>query len=877
MIDSQIEYILNDIRQISESMVVKFSKEAAKYETLDTRREGDKYVTAAQEKDTFQSYPEFERDLLIQVGITDVEQLEECYYDKYKIPVNKRHDLVRLKRRLVINEYVEENDYYRELIGLPPVDEPESEYIYLTEEQMDYYDIDEVRPIHDYPLEILIKLERDVIPQFIEMYPNKKYLKRMGSKAVNLVRARTAKNFEIIFSDKNLDNVFLRTFHTTYDMAREYFMSVIYNNAFSDRYFLYDNFIGMHIMIMTIQRTIVNTIKLSIDRDFYDIRSIKKMFDCYGLPYFEDLPLDYQRAIVKNLNVLIRTKSTDKCLYDITNILMYERIKIYKYFLVRERLMDEDGKPITADKVITDDEGNTHKVPDYEKMYDVYFQSTDIDEENVILAIENKPNRFDYLEVTEEDMLWWDDADLKKELYEREFNFIETKYLGINIMYNLTELLYETCYFLNMLVDNKDTTVPDKVLLFNKDSMKTGTDYLYLDLNRFTPIPVSIFDAVVILCALVSKKNGMKGNIIVESHTKVLHVLGFNFEANFDYLRSLIRDNPRYVDQSLLPYLDLLDIKKIEDIEILYNNFRNFADFCVNKIATTENIYEYKIYKELYRAISVREQNLKAFTKSNGEVAKTYLEYLYDKLPHIADMIDEMHKDKLGVYIEHVLGKLNELIPDLEYLSAMNGTNNNIVKAIVSLINFFKSYTTDLRNLNVVYIFNGKDTNMIRMVDDPRLFIKLYPREKELTYNDICSVHSTFHKNDKLETEEMFHISNTLRPKEKWLYEEVLRIGKSLDLQDKVDVVYHDIVKEINSSFSLYDVLTVEDKFKYSNSIRPFEKFLLEDKVRNINSQLSLEDVFKIKYDDYVSHMTVNEKIKDGITMRDSIKIIREE
>ena len=74
---------------------------------------------------------------------------------------------------------------------------------------------------------------------------------------------------------------------------------------------------------------------------------------------------------------------------------------------------------------------------------------------------------------------------------------------------------------------------------------------------------------------------------------------------------------------------------------------------------------------------------------SDGKVAETYMEYLYDKLPHIAEYIDELHKDKLGVYIDHVLGKLNELIPDLEYVSSINGTNKNIINALVAMINFF--------------------------------------------------------------------------------------------------------------------------------------------------------------------------------------------
>jgi hypothetical protein len=344
--------------------------------------------------------------------------------------------------------------------------------------------------------------------------------------------------------------------------------------------------------------------------------------------------------------------------------------------------MDENNDPVIYYKTVTDDNGEEHQVYDYEKMYKFYFQSTDILEPNVILSIENKANKYHYNEVTDEDIFWWETEELKKELWEREYNFIDTKYLGVNLMQNLTNLLYETCYFLNLLVDNKDTTTPIETRILNTDAMKTGTDYLFITLERFSPIPISIFDTVVTLCALISKKNGMKGNIITSTPSKVLSVLGFNFEANFDLIRSSIQKYKRvFKDQSIVKYLDLLDIKSVNDIDTLYNNFRNFAEFCEYQLANTIDINEYKAYKQLLKVFTVREETSEAFRLSNGEVAATYMEYLYDKVPHIAEIINELHKDKLGVYIEHCLGKLNELIPELEYLSYLNGTNNNIINA----------------------------------------------------------------------------------------------------------------------------------------------------------------------------------------------------
>ena len=230
---TQVEYVLADIRVITENVIIKMSSEAALYETVESKRQGDIYVAAMNEKDIFSSYRNYPVDVLVKAGITDPEVLTEYYEDKWKIPHAKRKAVLKYMRESVINEYEELNDYYRELIGKPPINTPEEDFIYLTEAQMDYYKIDEVRPLHDYPQEIQIKLERVVIPELISMYPERTYLKHMGSKSVNLVRAREAKNFEIIFADAPLDEIFLRAFFETYDFSREYFMSVIYNKNFT--------------------------------------------------------------------------------------------------------------------------------------------------------------------------------------------------------------------------------------------------------------------------------------------------------------------------------------------------------------------------------------------------------------------------------------------------------------------------------------------------------------------------------------------------------------------------------------------------------------------------------------------------------------------
>ena len=961
---SQVESILNDIKLMIDNIVIKLSYQAELYETLEIKREADRYVSAYLERDTFNSYRYYPMDVLAKAGISNLNELTAYVEDRHKIPRDKRKAVLKAMRETVINEYEERNDYYRELIGKPSINSNESDWIYLTEEEMTYYEIDEVRPIHDYPIEIQYKLEKDLIPMLIKKYPEKTYLRYYGSKAVNLVRAREAKNFEIIFTDIALDVVFMRAFFDTYDFAREYFIGLIYNKAFKDRYNLYDNYIGMHIMIMTIQRLIVDTIKIGINRDFYDMVSIQKLFNVYGIPFYEDLPLDYQRMIVKNVNMLIRAKSTDKVLYDIANTLFYERVRIYKYYLVRERRFDDDGNPIFAYKekildsppekfyILSDNrktyelamcgdkfntiecnipnapecfyiedtvdgklyklfmnddkfavapvetgsqirtnivmynekykkflltvqngklvtvqtEFNTTIGYDYEAMFDVYFQATDIMEKNVISTLETKYNRYHYDEVVKNDVYWWETEELKKELYERDYNFIDTKYISISVMQNLTKLLYETCYYLNLIADHKNTTTLITERILNTDAMKTGTDYLYLKLDRFSTVPISVFDTMIILCALISKKNSMKGNIIVKSPSQILSVLGFNFEANFDLIRNNIKKYKRvFKNQDILKYLDLLDIKTVEDIDTLYNNFKNFAEFCSNMIATTNDINEYKAYKELYKVITVREDSTKLFTMSNGEVANTYIEYLYDKLPIIAEKIDEMHKDETGIYIEHVLGKLNEFVPEIEYLNTLNGTNNNIVQAITGLINFFKSYTVDLRDLNIMYMFDNKMLNKIYMIDDPRLFSVLFPNEILPVYNDILTTSVRFDKFGNLIIYDKTELNANL-PHNDYVeyYNKINQLINNFKIDDTLELDYKDVI-EICKKIKFDDnIIDLRDQNHTYFNIYFKEEFDIDHKLVLYNL-LRIQDTFELDYKDiiaFIKHVYENDELR---------------
>lgn len=917
-----LESIFKDLRNIIKSITIKYESKAKQFETLETIKAWDTYYLAVNKYDKFETYPSFTIDVILDSGITSDYKLAQSYaQDKYLIPDNYRYNVLEAQRRYIISNFEEKNNYYRMLIGLPDVED--TNFIYVDESLAKELGIDPSKPIHELKdEEILLLDKRGYINQLKALYPDKKYLNYLGINKIDLMTAREAKNFSILSITKELSEDFYQEFMNTYAMCREYYMSVIYNKDYGSRFDLYDNFIAMMIMVMTIQRIIVNTFKYGINRDFYDLNSIQLLFNAYNVPFIEKLPLEYQRAIARNLNNLLRYKSTDKVLYDICSILGFERANIFRYYLIKEHKLDENEKPIFIYKEETDENGNTILVEDKEKMYSLYFQTVELRERNVALALSNSNNRIDYNQVVLDDVFWWEeDEELKKVIYESEFNYVETKFLGLNVMYKMTEMLFEVIYVFRMILDKKeevkDITIElPKIFSNNKK--------------------ISLFDTVVLLCALVAKKNNMVGNII-HTPSKTLSVLGFNFRADFEAIREEIRNNP-HLDSKILDYIMDMNIMNAKDINNLFKNIRELNDFLVERMARTQNLEQYRAYKKLYDTLMITDHMESLFRKSDGEVAETFLEYLDDHDPLIAEFVRNVDIDQISEYVEHIITRFNALITELKYLYIIYDSNNVILNAIVTLIRFFKSYTVDLAPLNVLYLMDSRYYNMIKMLHDVKNM------EKILGINEtgmLMNYKTNLKYTASLSKKEMINLLNTLlayttiseeeRPvlREKWdkntLVTMLINLGKPIvmdlmgalktisvkhntEVYDKINQFgnihyslkkiksdqeinsmykeffihyvlpkYSDSIASYLSSYSLKDAIVLKQLFKYEVSFIPKDKILenYKEKISCIEKQMSMGSVYS-KYSD-TAMIESNNTLKDRQLITDRIKLIWEE
>src|SRR5574344_826872 len=337
--DIMTDHVLSEIKEIVSTLVVKQQYIADRYETVDMLKAADRYISAYNKQDTFYSHPTYSIYALNKAGLFDNEYLE----DKTNIPSDKRETVLEYEREYIIANYTEENNYYRSLMGLPDV----TDNGIKIDKAVNGVDINKY--LHEMTDDELLRLSVDgILAKTIEDNPDKKYLKFLTSdKKISNRIARRINNFEIMYINKDASmadivNIFIALYRNT----RNYVMDKFYDTAYEYESPYYEAFMGLFILSITVQRYITQYFQRYINRDFYDKDIIKRLFESYNIPFYNNVPLSYLQKVVKNLNRLLYCKGTDEVFVDIFKIFGLTNIDIYNYVLFKDRQLDINGKPI---------------------------------------------------------------------------------------------------------------------------------------------------------------------------------------------------------------------------------------------------------------------------------------------------------------------------------------------------------------------------------------------------------------------------------------------------------------------------------------------------------------------------------------------------
>lgn len=837
-----ISNLYKEIEKIIKTIVIKYSSKAEDGETLESKQHADGYIAAKEERDTFMSYSDYLKDDYEAVGIFDENIISKALTgDTSVVPNQFRDALLKIRRQREISNFEEQNDYYRILSGYPPKSTPEEKYHYVPEQIATSLGINKNIPIHkiqDYYNDTVKSGLGDYYIQQIESFgiirnlktnfPDEEYLNYIGKNRISIISAREAKNFQILKLDRTpIRTIVYDQFVRIYEQCRSYFMSTIYVRDYRGFFDYYDNFIGLCIMVMTIQQMVMRQISLSIEREFFDIYAVQMLYEAYNVPYDLKIDEETQRQLLQSLNCLINEKSTNKVIYDIAHILGFSNIEVYKYYLARERKYDIYGVPVVGTKEqFNVDTGEVETLPDYDKMYDVHFQKCDLSNDDFVTTFNNESNRVEYEDIVPNDAYWWEDQNLKNRVWDTAYNFVETKYLGLGISYRLTDLVYENILLLKFLI---------------KKSPEIESVSIYLP-KILLDESVPLFDAIILLICLTAKQHHLRGEI-VSIPTQVISVLDYfhnvdgedpvdTFSFNFDYFTTQEgKDQVHEVFMELgkedgaefLKYISILSIdsqssnaEKIQAINAIFDNIKNLSEFLSYHMARTKSRRTYEALKTFYNAAFYAKEVKSVFTivgEKTGYVrtAKTFFEYLYYKNQKLYEAVFKVDKEaqydqylqdhnltskKFPISEFYRLAETGEI--DIMYDDISNVALDDVVydkedDLIYYYVNHIISQMSNIiRGLNMLYFSNGTATPLENLMVKLVRFFKSHTVDMiGLDTIIICDM-----RND-----------NLLR-----FFDEVNYIEKTIVPKDDMNISYSDVINRIKSEMDLSDTLKMSDK-----------------------------------------------------------------
>lgn len=802
--DLSADIFVNELLSISSTIIWKNQYLANINEVSGRFREVDLYLSAYNDRITFNSVSQFTYDVLSQfIGNHDL--ILACMDDKSQIPANLRDMCTAAQIEFYKNNYIEYNNYYRMLFGLPDLDD--TDYFYNTV----FDDIDSTIPVHELPMQDRLKLEQSgYFSRLLEENPTKKYLYYLGKRNIPPYIARNAERFSILYMEPSNYTNLTVDFRELYNRSRLYIIRVFYSDAYKNTS-EYDGFIGMCILFMTIQLMHYKYLDVDITRDFYDLDSLRLIYSSYGVPFYPSIPLKYHKKIVKGINRLISYKGSSRVFFDLFNIFDYGSMNIFTYYLMKIHKIDSNGFPIFR----YNEDGSLN----LKEMYNIAFTRVPFGEDKY-LYITDSANQTLFDELTIPDPYWINDQDLVDSLYKNDYNYIESKYIGVELIFDITKLLFESSYFLKLVHDNRNST--EKISCY------------YSPMQKYIPL----YDMVVYAYALISKRFGYAGNI-PSRIDQVARVYGFNFKDDIKVLTDNIKNNKlTSKDEKLMSFLSNLNISNVSDIDRIYDQIMGLKTYIESVMYTIPDVQTFQAYKNLHKVLLTTELISESFELNDGSIAPTYSELLSNIN---MELYERLHSEVLTVdsELDYTLSTLKDLSDSLEYLELCNSVSlNTIIEYLLKMLDFFKSAKVDLTSFNIIYTMKSKTLNMIKLM------------------TDIYMVYEYTSDEDKLILQDEIELCKIL-----WYMTSILDMVDNIENEDH-KVYYHDrfieLIDELNKI--IHKIIVDSDGLSFTDILNPPKTQV------DIASDLILKSKARLLYNDYWVE-TIYKQILDKFDM----------
>lgn len=612
-----IDLVVRDVKNMAINSVVKNERDALKYETLESRKASDELIrymaglpgTEKYIPETYNELNNYYRQLNGLEPYPSKEEIREWMRGRIPNSGYMSSDIyTQTLQELYESKYVAIEPYIQKGLQegwLKPEDVSENgklanvgagkRYEYIHELQRDYKNSDEAKAALDfidpnldpkdnqawaaYKYSTGKSEDSRTVVNMLDLMkadhegPDFKYLYHLRDKAIDPYIARTAPDFTLLycpkptvqFGETNTEFPIYYKFLRAFDKNRQYVTSCVYSDAYAYGSEHYEDILIIFILIQTMIDLISETQEYIINKDIFDSRTIRYLFESYGIPYFKDIPIKYQMRLIKNVNTILKYKSSNKNIEDIKNIFDRKDIEIFTYWIIKVKKKDRDqlsfympsdvGQPVSPNSshYVTEDMIGMEK---YYENYDLAFLKIPISDQNCEKYIENDSLRRDYDDITLADPFWdgvgKDEvlSDREKENYHKrkkedillqDFSYERTKYIAVDAAINITKYSYQITYFMNMLFDalkrlNEGTEIKDENV----------TDLLVVDVDpMISRNKVRLNDLMSLMIALGYVYTGVAPDVIARDMEINMTINGFDFSTDWSQVYDSLMSRTR--------------------------------------------------------------------------------------------------------------------------------------------------------------------------------------------------------------------------------------------------------------------------------------------------------------------------------------------
>lgn len=337
---------------------------------------------------------------------------------------------------------------------------------------------------------------------------------------------------------------------------------------------------------------------------------------------------------------------------------------------------------------------------DFSLSTNMHFFRTDIKNIHQVENTKDKSKWKNYDIITRVDG-WWDGQYyihnahdyIKNNIYIQKFNYERSKYYQVASVVNLTEFCSQVNYFYSMLYDD--------VLLEEEIDIAIP---ILSSCHRFNLTHLFIY--MTILTYIYNEYE----DFIIDTPSQYMWINGFNFTADLEELKKYLKDNKQCLTN--FPIWNFItptsQVKDLVEFVNVYKTNMSVKDTILKHMVDANDFKEYILWKKIYDSLLLTHINMTYFKKSDGELAKTYTEFIEDKdevlyksILSLKSMTDiESQKDEIIRITDAIVYILEEFVNGKycsKLFSIFSGQSGYYAARYLHIwIEFFKSYKITL-------------------------------------------------------------------------------------------------------------------------------------------------------------------------------------